>query len=187
MSAAPPPLAIVVAVAENGVIGHRNRLPWHLRTDLRRFRALTMGKPLIMGRRCWDSIGRPLPGRETVVMTRDPGFRAEGAVVACSWEEAKAAAARAADRLGAGEIAVVGGADIYRLALPEAARIHLTLVHARPEGDVFFPDFDRSAFWEVGRVACPAGEGDEHAATFLCLERADLRCTTSDLAPSAKP
>lgn len=165
------PLTLVAAVAENGVIGRRNALPWRLRTDLRRFRALTWAKPMIMGRRNWESIGRALPGRRTVVMTRDPAFRAEGAVVAGSWEEAKREATAAAGLLGADEVAVVGGAEIYRLALPEVARLHLTLVHARPEGDVVFPSFDRSAFREVTRTECPAGPDDEHAATFLDLER----------------
>lgn len=168
------PLSIVVAVAENGVIGRDNALPWRLRTDLRRFRALTMAKPLIMGRRCHESIGRPLPGRETVVMTRDPAYRAEGMQLVGSWEEAKRAAAAAAARLGADEVAVVGGAEIYRLALPEAARLHLTLVHARPEGDVMFPAFDRALFREAGRVEVPAGPDDDHAATFLDLERVGL-------------
>lgn len=168
-------LAIVVAMAENGVIGRDQALPWRLRTDLRRFRDLTWGKPMIMGRRNFESIGRALPGRRSIVMTRDPLFGAEGVEVASNWGEAKRLAAEAAAQLGADEIAVIGGAEVYRLALPEAVRLRLTLVHALPEGDVLFPPFDRSAFREVARVACPAGPDDEHATTFLDMERLALR------------
>ncbi len=170
MSAARP-LAVIVAVAENGVIGRDNDLAWRLRTDLKRFRALTMSKPMIMGRRTFASIGRPLPGRETVVMTRDPTFAAPGIHVARSLDEAVRVADELAERMGADEIPVVGGAEVYRLALPRAERLHLTLVHASPPGDVVFPDFDRSLFVETGRETHPAGEGDDHPFTFLDLER----------------
>jgi dihydrofolate reductase len=164
-------LSIVAAVAENGVIGRDNALPWRLRTDLRRFRALTWGKPLIMGRRNWDSIGRPLPGRETVVLTRDPSFRPDGAHVVHDWDAARERAAALARTMAAAEIAVVGGAEIYRLALPETDWLRLTLVHARPEGDVLFPAYDPAAFDETAREAHPAGPDDEHAVTFLDLRR----------------
>ena len=153
------PLAIVVAVARNGVIGRDNRLLWRLKTDLRRYRELTWGKPMIMGRRTFESIGRPLPGRETVVLTRDPGFRAEGVHVAHSFE----AAVAAADALG--------GTAVYERALPEARRIHLTEVDTAPEGDARFPAIDRSLFREVRRVGHPAGPDDEHPFTFVDLER----------------
>jgi dihydrofolate reductase len=176
VSATPPasaglPLAIVVAVAENDVIGRDNQLPWHLRTDLRRFRSLTWGKPMIMGRKSWDSIGRPLPGRETVVLTRDPGFKAEGAHVAYDWAGAKALAGEIAGRMGVDEIAVVGGAEIFRRALPEADRLHLTIVHAQPEGDVRLPPYDKAAYRETFREHHPAGPDDEHPFTFLDLIR----------------
>ncbi len=170
-SAGPCPLAIVVAVAENGVIGRDNRLIWRLKSDLRRFRELTWGKPMIMGRKTFESIGKALPGRKTVVVTRDPGFSAEGVEVAHGFAEAVARAMRLAGEMGAQEIAVVGGAEIYALALPHASRLHLTLVHAAPEGDVRFPDFDRSAFREVRREARPKGPDDEHPFTFVELER----------------
>jgi dihydrofolate reductase len=160
-----------VAVAENGVIGRDNQLPWRLRTDLRRFRTLTMGKPMIMGRKSWDSIGRPLPGRETIVMTRDPAFRAEGAHVATDWEGAKKLAGEIAGRMGADEIAVVGGAEIFRRALPEAARLHLTRVHARPEGDVVLPPYDEASYRESFREDHPAGPEDDHPFTFIELRR----------------
>jgi len=137
------PLTIVAAVAENGVIGRDNKLIWRLRSDLRRFRDLTWGKPMIMGRKTFDSIGKALSGRRTVVVTRDRGFAADGVDAAHGWPEALARAEELADELGAAEIAVVGGAEIYRQALPQARRLHLTLVHASPEGDAVFPDFDR--------------------------------------------
>jgi dihydrofolate reductase len=162
-----PRLAVLVAVAENGVIGRGNALPWRLKTDLRRFRTLTWGKPMIMGRKCWDSIGRPLPGRETIVLTRDRSFAAEGARVVYDWPAATALAEEVARAMGATEIAVVGGAEIYRLALPEADLLHLTLVEARPDGDVTLPSYDRTAYRESWREAHPAGPEDEFAFTFL--------------------
>ncbi|KST56864.1 diacylglycerol kinase [Methylobacterium sp. GXS13] len=155
-----PAIALVVAVARNGVIGRDNGLAWHLSSDLKRFKALTMGKPMLMGRRTWASIGRPLPGRRTLVLTRDPGFRAEGAEIVHDWDAAVAAAA-------APELMVVGGAEIYALALPHADRLHLTEVEAEPEGDVRFPAFHRAAFREAFREAHPAGPRDEHAFAFV--------------------
>jgi len=165
------PLIIVVAVAANGVIGRDNRLLWHIRSDLRRFRELTWGRPMIMGRKTFESIGKPLPGRETVVLTRDPAFAAEGIHVAHTWDEAVATAERLARALDAGEVAVVGGAEIYALALPHAERIHLTEVHASPDGDARFPVFDRAAFRERSRKHHPAGPNDEHPFTPVDLER----------------
>ena len=165
------PLTIVVAVAENGVIGRENALPWRLKTDLVRFRRVTMGKPMIMGRRNWDSIGRPLPGRRTIVLTRDPGFHAEGAEVVRSWDQALWRADSAAQEMGSDEIIVAGGGEIYRLALPNVRRLRLTRVHASPEGDVLFPPFDEGAFDETFREEHPAGDADEYAFTFLDFER----------------
>jgi len=165
------PLIIVVAVAENGVIGNDNRLLWHIRSDLRRFRDLTWGKPMIMGRKTFESIGKPLPGRETVVLTRDPAFAPAGVHAARSWDEAVATGTKRAQAMGADAIAVVGGAEIYALALPHAARIHLTEVHASPDGDTRFPPFDRSDFRELSRKDHPAGPNDEHPFTTIDLER----------------
>jgi dihydrofolate reductase len=165
------PLAIVAAIADNGVIGRDNKLIWRLKTDLRRFRDLTMGKPLIMGRKTFESIGRPLPGRETVVLTRDRAFAPEGVHVVHGWPDAVAEADRLAESMQASEIAVVGGAEIYALALPDTARLHLTLVHAEPEGDAVFPPYDRADFREVRRAPGRKGPEDEHAFTFLDLER----------------
>ena len=143
------PLILVVAVAENGVIGRDNQLLWRLKTDLGRFRDLTMGKPMIMGRKTFQSIGKPLPGRETIVLTRDAGFAAEGVHVVHSWEEAVAKGAELATRMGADSVAVAGGAEIYALALPHVQSIFLTEVQAAPEGDAVFPAFDRSRFREI--------------------------------------
>ncbi|MGU3543610.1 dihydrofolate reductase [Methylobacterium sp. A52T] len=159
-----PIVSLVAAVARNGVIGRDNGLAWHLSSDLKRFKALTMGKPMLMGRRTWDSIGRPLPGRRTLVLTRDTGFRAEGVETVHDWASALA---------GAGaELMVVGGAEIYALALPHADRLHLTEVEAEPAGDVRFPAFDRARFRETFREAHPAGPRDEHAFAFVDWERA---------------
>ncbi|WP_409564365.1 dihydrofolate reductase [Methylobacterium sp. J-076] len=156
-------IALVVAVARNGVIGRDNGLAWHLSGDLKRFKALTLGTTLLMGRRTWDSIGRPLPGRRSLVLTRDPAFRAEGAETVHDWETAI--------QLSGGRLMVVGGAEIYALALPHADRIHLTEVEAEPEGDVRFPAFDRSRYREVLRQEHPAGPRDDYPYAFVDLER----------------
>jgi dihydrofolate reductase len=165
------PLAIVAAVAQNGIIGRNNQLIWRLKTDLRRFRTLTLGKPIIMGRKTFESIGRALPGRHTIVLTRDPGFGPAGVTVARGWDEAVGSADASAAALDARELMVVGGADIYALALPRSDRLCLTLVEAAPEGDASFPAWDRAAFREVRREAHPAGPDDEHPFVFLDLER----------------
>ncbi len=159
-----PIVALVAAIARNGVIGRDNGLAWHLSSDLKRFKALTLGKPMLMGRRTWDSIGRPLPGRRTLVLTRDRTVRAEGAEIVHDWDAALAAAAGP-------ELMVVGGAEIYAIALPRADRLHLTEVEAAPEGDVRFPDFDRTRFRETFREAHPAGPRDAHAFAFVDWER----------------
>jgi dihydrofolate reductase len=165
------PLAIVAALADNGVIGRDNKLIWRLKSDLKRFRALTWGKPMIMGRKTFESIGQPLPGRKTVVLTRDRSYSPEGVAVAHSWNGAVAEANRLAETLDAQELMVVGGAEVYRLALAQAERLYLTLVHASPEGDALFPLYDRAAFREVRRQDLPPGPDDEHAFTFVDLER----------------
>jgi dihydrofolate reductase len=165
------PLVIVVAAADNGVIGRDNRLIWRLKTDLRRFRDLTWGKPMIMGRKTYESIGSPLPGRETVVLTRNRGFAPPGVHVGHDWRETVDLAQALARDSGAAEIAVVGGADIFALALPEAQRIHLTLVHAAPEGNVLMPSFDRALFRELKREPHAQGPDDDHPFTFIDLER----------------
>jgi dihydrofolate reductase len=165
------PLILVVAVAENGVIGRNNQLLWRLRTDLKRFRELTWGKPMIMGRKTFQSIGKPLPGRETIVLTRDPGFSADGVHVARSWDEAVAQGSVLAEKIGASAVAVAGGAEIYALALPYVQKIYLTEVRVAPEGDAVFPAFNRSHFRETYRSDHPKGPDNEHPFTFIDLER----------------
>ncbi len=165
------PLILVVAIAENGVIGRDNHLLWRIKTDMGRFRRLTMGKPMIMGRKTFQSIGKPLPGRETIVLTRDEGFSAEGVHVTHTWEEAFAKGKELAGKAGADAVAVAGGAEIYALALPHVQTLFLTQVHTVPEGDAVFPSFDRSQFREVKREDHPKGPDDEHPFTFIDLER----------------
>ena len=155
-------LSLIVAVSENGVIGQSGRLPWRLSADLRRFKALTMGHALIMGRKTWDSIGRPLPGRRIFVLSRKPGFRVDSEDVTSS--------SSLEDLLvrlkGEEKVFVAGGAEIYRLAVPWAERIHLTRVHAFVEGDTFFPDPGSS--WEcVSLETHEADEKNEWPCSFL--------------------
>ncbi|MCJ8144708.1 dihydrofolate reductase [Ancylobacter sp. A5.8] len=168
-----PTITLVAAVAENGVIGRGDALPWHISGDLKRFRAITWGKPILMGRRTFESIGRPLPGRTTIVITRDTAFAPpEGVLVAPSLEAALERAAEEAGRLGVDEMAVVGGAQIYAQAFPRASRLRLTRVHGSPAGDVLFPDFTAADWREVGREGPIQGEKDEFAFSFIEYERA---------------
>lgn len=165
------PVVMVAAIAENGVIGRDNQLIWRLKTDMRRFRELTMGCPIIMGRKTFLSIGKPLPGRQTVVLSRDPDFGPEGVYVVPSLDQALATAQGLGTAMGARAVIVAGGADVYAQALPVADRLELTFVHARPEGDVVFPDFDRTAFRESTRSEHSAGADDEISFAFATFER----------------
>lgn len=162
-------VTLVAAVAENGVIGRDGTLPWRLSADLRRFRELTTGHHVVMGRRTWESIGRPLPGRTNVVLSRDPFFRPEdeSVVVEPSLEDALARARRA----GETELFVIGGAEVYALALPVADRIELTRVAARVEGDVRFPPLDPTEWSEHDVGSHPADDRNEHAFAFVTLDR----------------
>jgi dihydrofolate reductase len=165
------PIVLVAAVARNGVIGGDNRLLWRLKSDLRRFKALTTGRPLILGRKTYDSIGRPLPNRETIVVTRDANFSAAGVHVCHDLAAAFAKGEELAERMGAGEMVVGGGGEIYRLALPFATRAYITRVEAEPEGDTTFPALP-GAEWVLRRTQDhPAGPDDEFACTFLDYER----------------
>lgn len=159
-----PRLSLIVAVAENGVIGRDNELPWHLPSDLRYFKQKTMGKPMILGRKTYDSIGRPLPGRHFVVLSRDPEFRPEGVVVVQDPEAALRAAEAIAVREGADEIMVAGGAQLYTLYLDRADRIYRTLVHLAPEGDAKFPDLGSN--WLV-----TSSEQVEEGGLQICFQR----------------
>ena len=161
-----------VARARNGVIGRGGALPWRLRADLRRFRALTLGKPVIMGRKTWDSLPRrPLPGRLNLVLTRQASFEAMGALVCADFGEAVAIAKEHAAEDGAPEVCVIGGADLFALALPRAQRIYLTEVEGEPDGDVVMPALDETGWREVRREAVPAGPEDEYPTVFRVLER----------------
>lgn len=159
-------LSLIVAVARNGVIGRDGTLPWRLPEDLRHFRRTTLGRPVLMGRRTFESIGRPLDRRRNVVLSRDPAFAPAGVEVDRSLE---AALARTAD---AEETVVIGGASLYAESLPRARRLYLTRVHADVPGDVRFPDFDLSAWREVERRDFPADARHAHAFSIVTLERA---------------
>jgi len=165
------PIVIVAAVAGNGVIGVDNGLPWRVRADMRKFRAITMGKPLVMGRKTFESIGRALDGRDTIVVSRQPGFRPESVSVAPSLEAALAEAEDCAAARGATEICVVGGGEIYAAALPFASRLCVTHVAARPQGDTLFPEIAPAEWSEVSREPLPASEGDTAAAVHVVYER----------------
>jgi dihydrofolate reductase len=158
-------IAIIVAVAENGVIGSDNRLPWHLPDDLKRFKALSLGKPVVMGRHTFDSIGKPLPGRMNIVVSRQHGLTIPGTVVAASLDAALAAAGDAR------EIAIIGGAEIFREALPRTDTIHLTRVHARIAGNIVFPELDPRQWRETVVEHHAADERHAYAFTFLTLQR----------------
>jgi dihydrofolate reductase len=170
------PLVIVVAVAENGIIGKDNNLSWRMPSDLKHFRRLTMGKPLIMGRKTFASLGRPLPGREIVVVTRDPAFASPGVHVVHSLDDAVAKAQALAAAMGSTEVIVAGGAQIYAALLPRANRVELTRVHADIDGDARFPALDPVEWRETRHEEHAAGPGDDHAyaiCTLAHVERAD--------------
>src|ERR1700722_6383668 len=152
-------------MARNGVIGRGNGLPWKLPEDLRRFKAATMGKPLLMGRKTYESIGRPLPGRVNIVLTRDANWSAAGVSVVHTVEEALSAAGEASELMG------IGGAEIYRLVMPFARRIYLTQVHAEVPGDAYFPAFYPTQWVDVECDAYPADERNAFPLAFLTLER----------------
>jgi dihydrofolate reductase len=161
----------VVAVARNGVIGAANVTPWRLSSDLKRFKALTMGKPLIVGRRTYETFARPLPGRRLIVVTRDPAFAAPDAMRAADPQAALALARRVADEMGAREVVIGGGAEIYRALLDETQRIELTEVELKPQGDAFFPTLDAAQWREIARETPPRGERDEAEFSFVTLTR----------------
>jgi dihydrofolate reductase len=164
-------IAFVVAVAENGVIGRDGTLPWHLPSDLKRFRRLTLGKPMIMGRKTYQSIGRPLDGRDTIVLTRAKGFSAPGVHAAHSIEEAVTLGRALAAKRGADEVAVIGGEEVFRLALPYADRVYLTLVRGRPAGDTRFDLPDAGTWRETAREPMAQTPDDQYPADFVVLER----------------
>ncbi|MEE4360579.1 MAG: dihydrofolate reductase [Pseudomonadales bacterium] len=167
-----PRLALVWAMAENRVIGRGNTLPWRLPGEMRYFRALTLGKPVIMGRRTFASLPKPLPGRTNIVVTRDRAFAADPRVkIVHDLDAAIELATAQACIDGVEELMVIGGAELYAAALPRADRLYMTLVHARPEGDTFFPEFDLAAWDEVRRLEVPADADDLFPYSLILLER----------------
>jgi dihydrofolate reductase len=164
-------LALIFAVAQNGVIGRDNDLPWRLPEDLRHFKAVTMGKPIIMGRKTYDSIGRPLPGRSNIVVTRNPLFQAEGVSVVTSLNDALELAGRVAATTGADEAVVMGGAQIYRAALPLADRLYITEVHADVEGDTLLPEVDWALWREISRERHISNSTNPYDYSFVCFDR----------------
>jgi len=167
-------ISIVVAMAANRVIGNNNRLPWHLPADLKHFKQTTMGKPILMGRKTWESIGRALPGRTNIVITRDENYAAPGCVVVHSIEAAMQAAQQQ------DEVMVIGGAEFYRQVLPRADTIYLTRIHQDFEGDAFFPELDEAGWQEVARVDCDADDRNPYAYSFIRLDRVSAQENSFD-------
>ena len=164
-------IVFVVAIAENGVIGAGNAMPWRMKSDMARFKALTIGKPVIMGRKTFESLPRrPLPNRTNIVITRDAAYRAAGAVVTTSALDAEAVARGDALRRSVTEIAVIGGAEIYRQWLDRADRLEITEVHARPEGDTHF-GIDTAKWEETARIRHPAGPDDSADFSYVTYRR----------------
>jgi dihydrofolate reductase len=164
-------VTFVVAVAENGVIGNQGMLPWKLPSDLKRFRQLTLERPIVMGRKTYDSIGRPLDRRDNIVVTRRRDFAPPHIHVAASVEDALRLGRKLAHARHAAEIAVIGGAEIFGAALPQADRVYLTLVHASPPGDTYWHQLDPAQWTEVAREPMVQSANDQYAADFLVLER----------------
>lgn len=166
-----PKIVLVVAVAENGVIGKDNKLPWKLPGDLKRFQQITMGKPVVMGRLTFESMGGPLKGRTNIVITHNRNYQAEGAVVAHSLDEALAIAAQDAAIEKSGEIAVIGGSVVFAECLSRAAKLEITEVHGKPEGDTVFPPYNRSQWKEIARDGPHQGANDTLPYSFVTYER----------------
>jgi dihydrofolate reductase len=164
-------IVIIVAVADNGVIGAAGAIPWRLKTDQQRLKTMTLGKPVVMGRKTFLSLRRPLPGRTNIVVTRNPDFRAAGAVVTTSFADAHAIATGDALRRSVAQIAVIGGAEIYAKWMAHADRLEITEVHARPEGDTRFAAIDTAIWEEIARVRNSAGPDDSTDFSFVTYRR----------------
>jgi dihydrofolate reductase len=175
MRDAPMEIVLIVAAADNGVIGSGGAIPWRLKTDQQRLKAMTMDKPVVMGRKTFLSLRRPLPGRTNIVVTRDAGFRAAGAVVTTSLADALMVATGDALRRSAAEIAVIGGAEIYAQSMAFADRLEITEVHARPEGDTYLAAIDFADWEEVARVRNSSGPDDSADFSYVTYspQRAD--------------
>jgi dihydrofolate reductase len=165
------PIVLIAAIAENGVIGRDNKLPWRIKSDLQYFKSLTVGRPVVMGRQTYESIGRPLPERTNIVVTRDKDFSAPGVVVAHGIDEAMTLAREDARKHNADSIAVIGGTEIFKQTLPQADKLALTIVHANPEGDTYWPDIDMSQWVEIERRRQSKGPQDDCDFTFVTYLR----------------
>jgi len=164
-------IVLIFAVADNGVIGFRGAIPWRLKSDMQRLKAMTMGKPVVMGRKTFMSLRRPLPGRTNIVVTRDGNFRGLGAVVTTSSTEARAIAEADALRRSVDEIVVIGGAEIYAQWMDIADRLEVTEVHARPEGDTYLAEIDRANWEEIARVRHSASTDDSADFSYVTYRR----------------
>lgn len=164
-------VSFVVAVSRNGVIGRDNSMPWRLSTDLQRFKKLTLGKPVVMGRKTWESLGRPLPGRANIVITRDASYHAEGAQVVATIDEALKAGAEAARSSDVDEICIIGGAQIYRAAMENATCLHVTHIDADIDGDAFFGPVDPDIWQIVSEENVSSGEKDNYATRYVVYKR----------------
>ncbi|PNE02800.1 dihydrofolate reductase [Alcanivorax sp. MD8A] len=164
-------LSMMVAKASNNVIGRDNKLPWYLPNDLKYFKQVTFGKPVIMGRKTWESLKGPLPGRTNIVITRQPDYLADGAKVVATLDDAVAMAENVAFIEGQEEAVIMGGAEIYSLALPQADRLYLTEVHANVEGDTFFPEYDASEWQQIAREDFAAEGPNPYDYSFVVYER----------------
>lgn len=158
-------ISLIAAMADNRVIGIDNTLPWHLPADLRHFKKITMGKPILMGRKTYESIGKPLPGRTNIIVTTDRGYQAPGCIVVHSIDEALGATQESE------EVMVIGGASFYEQLLPRADRLYLTLIHADFAGDAYFPDIDPTQWREIGRTDGEPDETNPYRYSFVVLER----------------
>jgi dihydrofolate reductase len=160
----------VVAIAENGVIGAEGGLPWRLSSDLKRFKRDTMGKPIVMGRKTFDTIGKPLPGRGNIVVTRQPDFAPDGIIVVPSIDSALEQAVALAKSGGVDEICIIGGGELYRQTLGNADRLYVTHVMAAPEGDTFYPEIEAAEWRPSHREPVPAGEKDDVETLYVIYE-----------------
>lgn len=164
-------ISLIVAVAENGVIGRDGTMPWRLSTDLKRFKALTIGHPVVMGRKTWDSLKKPLPERANIVITRDKSFAGNGAIVTHSFSEARQIAEAEADKTKTDEIFIIGGGAIFKEFLPFADRMYITEILAAVEGDTFFPTFDPQNWRALSSEMVPEGPKDTFPTRFVVYER----------------
>jgi dihydrofolate reductase len=171
LSGGPVRVALVVAAGENGVIGNGGKLPWRLPGDLRQFRRLTLGKPVVMGRRTFQSIGKPLDGRDNIVVTRDRSFHPSGVLVAHTVPEALEQACQLARQRGVDEVCIIGGAEIYQATLDDADRVYLTRVLASPEGDTYFPPLDPQVWRQAAQQHIERHPQDEHDAVLIVFDR----------------